>query len=171
MEKNTYYWVCFFFLNHFCFESINRTGVAKATIPSHSFLFMLSQSKCFFLHCMINILRHGKKFPIEMMNYFITWSINRRGECQVINPFPFSRAFLKETTWSPCFSVHYIVIRLRYFSRNYFLNNFSLLDKLSGSGWWYIATSYHWPGSIFSDETCSSTSLSFSLISSISLSF
>ena len=58
-KKYTTEFVCFF-LNHFCFESINHTGVAKATIPSHSFLFMLSQSKCFFLHCMINILRHEK---------------------------------------------------------------------------------------------------------------
>ena len=72
---------------------------------------------------MINILSQMKKFLVELMNqipYLITQSINH---------FYFS-SFFPQKVLLISFFVHYSVIQLRYFQRNYFLDNFSLLDGL-----------------------------------------
>ena len=74
----------------------------------------------------------------RLYTLFVTQSIDRYDDLTrvmpwVMNSFIFFFLlvfFLEKTAFDPLFFVQYSVIQIRYFWRNYFLNDFSLLDSL-----------------------------------------
>ena len=134
--------------------------------------FYLISALILFFHCMMgNFFGQMGKFLVELMNqllHFRTQSIDLNDELtRMMNPFFFLDFFLEKTIFdlSVFCSSKRDSAQLRYFWWNYFLNNFSLFDGLLRLVCLLIVHRYfiviidkHNDG-IFSDETCSSTSV------------
>ena len=135
--------------------------------------FYLISALILFLQCMMgNFFGQMGKLLAELMNWllhFLTKSIDLNDELtRVMNPFFFFLTFFLEKTifdLSVFCSSKRDSAQLRYLWWNYFLNNFSLFDGLLRLVCLLIVHRYfiviidkHNDG-IFSDETCSSTSV------------